>query len=243
MQRTKWNPTSFLSHCAMPDILRHAHRRTQCERLLGRETAALHSIAAPTSCRSTASAPALSSDSNGEAKAGIPEQRSRKLSGGSTDADKGRFWSRVYRSGIEMDGCYYLQGASDRFATTIQEVLNPSLGTNAVVACMHTAGVYNASGVSLRTSLPNRLQGVSMWPGHACNPKGGLHADLHADGVTQDLVDKLARAGHTATPAGGKLVVAGGILRSGALTMDALVIDPARLTISRSAQMQLRNRK
>lgn len=49
----------------------------------------------------------------------------------------------------------------------------------------------------------------------------------------QELADTLARAGHSATPVGGKLVIAGGILRSGARVMDALVVDPARLTISR----------
>ena len=49
----------------------------------------------------------------------------------------------------------------------------------------------------------------------------------------QELADKLARAGHTTTPVGGKLVIAGGILLSPSRTMDALVVDPARLTISR----------
>lgn len=147
--------------------------RTHCERLLGRDTAALHSIAAPTGARSAAPATAQSTGNDGAATAESSEQRSGGLSRGSTDGGEGRFWARLYRSGTEMDGCYYLQGASDRFATTIPE----------------------------------------------------------------DLVDKLARAGHTATPAGGKLVVAGGILRSGALTMDALVIDPARLTISRPQEL------
>ena len=49
----------------------------------------------------------------------------------------------------------------------------------------------------------------------------------------QELRSKLARAGHTATPVGDKLVVAGGILLSPSRTMDALVLDPARLAISR----------
>jgi hypothetical protein len=49
----------------------------------------------------------------------------------------------------------------------------------------------------------------------------------------QELADKLARAGHTTTPVGSKLVIAGGILLSPSRTMDAMVVDPARLTISR----------
>lgn len=58
----------------------------------------------------------------------------------------------------------------------------------------------------------------------------------------QELADELARAGHSATPVGGKLVIAGGILRSGARTMDALVVDPARLSISRCAARQHQSR-
>jgi hypothetical protein len=50
---------------------------------------------------------------------------------------------------------------------------------------------------------------------------------------SQELASKLARAGHTATPVGDKLVIAGGILLSPSGTMDALVLDPARLAISR----------
>jgi hypothetical protein len=63
--------------------------------------------------------------------------------------------------------------------------------------------------------------------------QGVLELTRLGDSCTQELESKLARAGHTATPVGDKLVVAGGILLSPSRTMDALVLDPARLAISR----------
>jgi hypothetical protein len=125
-------------HCAQPSM---AHsivytcstaasplgtcRRRHCDKLLGPETAALHSVAAPRCERRPSSSLGrrLSSGDDG----GGPDSFSRGSGGSgasftSADEEAAGFWAAVYRAGVAMDAAHFLEGASERFAASVPEV-------------------------------------------------------------------------------------------------------------------------
>jgi hypothetical protein len=97
-------------------------RRAHCDALLGPETAALHSVAAPR-CERRPSSSLGQRPSGGDDGGGL-ETFSRGSGGSATSADEeaAGFWAAVYRAGVAMDAAYFLEGASERFAASVPEV-------------------------------------------------------------------------------------------------------------------------
>lgn len=97
-------------------------RRAHCKTLLGPETAALHSVVAPCCGRSERSSFTESGTTSGGPGGSDLERRARVSSAGAQDSEAGSFWAGLYRAGINLDGAYFLEGASERFAASVPEV-------------------------------------------------------------------------------------------------------------------------
>lgn len=223
-------------------LLLSTRRRAQCDKLLGPATAALHSAVAPAAARSHAAA--TGSGSKALQLAPISEVAVGSSSGGDgileAISDEARYWSRLWRAADAMDGGgHFLAGASARFAASAPQVAcyASSCFCAANGVCRRLTPARCTPGRSMRRQQPRRpaAQAVGA-PATAGQPPSHMLTRMpltRSKTILQELLSKLPRAGHTATPVGRKLIIAGGILQEGSLTMDVLTIDPARLSISR----------